>query len=130
MPDVLTAELIARAHPAPYPADVSTVPLMSQDALDASRQAMLGPLDPAADIWLFGYGSLMWKPELDFAERRVGRVYGWHRRFCLWQRRFRGSPAAPGWCWRSTAAAPDRGADARRRPRRRRQADRHVAAGK
>ncbi len=69
---------------------------MDQPALDASRRATLGPLDPAADIWLFGYGSLMWNPALDFAERRVGRIHGWHRRFCLWQRRFRGSQAAPG----------------------------------
>jgi len=48
-------------------------------------------------FWLFGYGSLIWKPETAFevAEQAVAR--GWHRRFCLgWDYRFRGSRDTPG----------------------------------
>ncbi|WP_284735645.1 gamma-glutamylcyclotransferase [Dongia deserti] len=48
------------------------------------------------DLWLFGYGSLMWKPDLDFAESRPALLKGWHRRFCLWQWRWRGSRHHPG----------------------------------
>ncbi len=95
-PPPLTAELIARVHPAPCPDEGPVTPTMDDAALEASRRGMLGGLDPAADIWLFGYGSLMWNPDLDFAERRPGRVHGWHRRFCLRQWRFRGRPDAPG----------------------------------
>jgi glutathione-specific gamma-glutamylcyclotransferase len=47
-------------------------------------------------VWLFGYGSLMWNPAIDFAESRAGAVHGWHRRFCLWLHGGRGSPDNPG----------------------------------
>lgn len=52
---------------------------------------------PDGPFWLFGYGSLVWKPETAFevAEQAVAR--GWHRRFCLgWDYRFRGSKETPG----------------------------------
>lgn len=48
------------------------------------------------DVWLFGYGSLMWNPAMHFAERRGGRVLGWHRKYCLWLEAGRGSPENPG----------------------------------
>ena len=47
-------------------------------------------------IWVFGYGSLMWNPAFLFAERRIARIYGYHRQFCLWARAGRGSPQRPG----------------------------------
>ncbi len=62
----------------------------------ASLEDTLAAHDPAADIWVFGYGSLMWNPAFDYAERQVGVVRGWHRRFCLWLTMGRGSPASPG----------------------------------
>ena len=48
------------------------------------------------DLWLFGYGSLIWRPEFDFAERRPARVHGWHRALKMWSRVNRGTPANPG----------------------------------
>jgi len=48
------------------------------------------------DLWLFGYGSLIWKPEFDFTERRPARVHGWHRALKMWSRINRGTPANPG----------------------------------
>ncbi len=48
------------------------------------------------DLWLFGYGSLIWKPEFDFAERRPARVHGWHRALKMWSRVNRGTIANPG----------------------------------
>ncbi len=48
------------------------------------------------DVWLFGYGSLMWNPAMHFQERRGGTVRGWHRSYCLWLEAGRGSPQNPG----------------------------------
>jgi len=52
--------------------------------------------DKTGDLWLFGYGSLIWNPAFHFTERRKGRIHGWHRRFCLWTPLGRGSPEQPG----------------------------------
>lgn len=51
---------------------------------------------PSAEVWLFAYGSLIWNPVVDFVDRQVGRVYGLHRRFCLWTALGRGTPDNPG----------------------------------
>ena len=47
-------------------------------------------------VWVFAYGSLMWNPELRFAERLPARVYGWHRGFCLYSPEYRGTREKPG----------------------------------
>jgi glutathione-specific gamma-glutamylcyclotransferase len=48
------------------------------------------------DLWVFGYGSLIWRPNFDFAERRPARVHGWHRALKMWSRINRGTPERPG----------------------------------
>ena len=48
------------------------------------------------DLWVFGYGSLIWRPEFDFLERRPARVHGWHRALKMWSRINRGTPERPG----------------------------------
>jgi cation transport protein ChaC len=48
------------------------------------------------DLWVFGYGSLMWRPGFAHAERRLARLAGWRRRFCLKSIHYRGTPEAPG----------------------------------
>jgi glutathione-specific gamma-glutamylcyclotransferase len=62
----------------------------------ASLEATLRDWSPARDVWVFGYGSLMWNPAFEHVERRASRLGGWHRRFCLWNTFGRGSPEAPG----------------------------------
>jgi cation transport protein ChaC len=58
---------------------------------------LLGPTRNHDEVWIFAYGSLIWKPACDFVEMRTGLVRGWHRAFCLgWNNRFRGSDANPG----------------------------------
>ena len=47
-------------------------------------------------IWVFAYGSLLWKPAAAVIETRAATAHGWHRAFCLEMRRWRGSPAQPG----------------------------------
>lgn len=48
------------------------------------------------DLWVFGYGSLIWRPGFDFAERRLARLSGWRRGFCMTSIHYRGTPEAPG----------------------------------
>jgi glutathione-specific gamma-glutamylcyclotransferase len=47
-------------------------------------------------VWVFGYGSLIWNPDLAFDRRITARVHGYHRRLCLWSRINRGTPDCPG----------------------------------
>ncbi|MDP7549518.1 MAG: gamma-glutamylcyclotransferase [Alphaproteobacteria bacterium] len=51
---------------------------------------------PPGDLWVFGYGSVMWRPGFAHAERRAGRVYGYHRALCVWSWVHRGTKARPG----------------------------------
>jgi glutathione-specific gamma-glutamylcyclotransferase len=62
----------------------------------ASLAATLERVTPDEDVWVFGYGSLMWNPAFHYAELVPARVSGWHRRFCLWNTFGRGSPEKPG----------------------------------
>jgi cation transport protein ChaC len=48
------------------------------------------------DLWIFGYGSLIWNPEFEFTDRRLATVAGWHRALKMWSRVNRGSPECPG----------------------------------
>ncbi|MBB6249560.1 gamma-glutamylcyclotransferase [Nitrospirillum iridis] len=49
-----------------------------------------------ADVWVFGYGSLMWNPGFPYVERRRATVRGWHRGFSVYSFRHRGTRACPG----------------------------------
>ncbi len=72
------------------------VPCLSEEELIASRDAAIAAAPPGADLWVFGYGSLIWNPAFHFEERRIARLHGYHRRFCLWTHLGRGSPERPG----------------------------------
>jgi len=69
--------------------------MLSHADLDDSLHALLQD-KPPGDVWLFGYGSLVWNPIVHHEERRIARVHGYHRRFCLWSRVGRGTPDKPG----------------------------------
>ena len=49
-----------------------------------------------SSLWVFGYGSLIWDPGFPVAERRIGRVAGWHRSFCMRSIHHRGTVEEPG----------------------------------
>ncbi|MBV9521768.1 MAG: gamma-glutamylcyclotransferase [Alphaproteobacteria bacterium] len=48
------------------------------------------------DIWVFGYGSLMWNPGFRHCAAEPALLHGWHRSFCVYSRRYRGTPERPG----------------------------------
>lgn len=60
--------------------------------LDQVRQQWGGQ----SDLWVFGYASLIWRPEFDAAEHRPALVRGWHRALQMRSRVNRGSPEQPG----------------------------------
>jgi glutathione-specific gamma-glutamylcyclotransferase len=52
--------------------------------------------DTGGDLWVFGYGSLLWNPGFPVAEARVARLHGWRRSFCMSSIHHRGTPERPG----------------------------------
>jgi len=48
------------------------------------------------DLWVFGYGSLMWRPGFDFVESGLAWVHGYHRSLCIFSHFHRGTPDRPG----------------------------------
>lgn len=62
----------------------------------ASRIATMAARPAGADIWVFAYGSLMWNPAFHFVDRKIARLHGYHRAFCLETQIGRGTRDCPG----------------------------------
>jgi len=60
--------------------------------IDARRLA----LPPGGNFWVFGYGSLMWRPDFPYLECRPALLRGWHRAFCVYSYHDRGARQKPG----------------------------------
>ncbi len=93
----LTPDLVAQVHralddPGPDPRWV----YHSDDDYAAVVQTLLASRPGGPDTWLFAYGSLIWKPEVEHVEVRQGTARGWHRSFCFRIERFRGTKEQPG----------------------------------
>ena len=49
-----------------------------------------------AELWVFGYGSLMWRPDFEFTERAPAALIGAHRSLCIYSFHHRGTHEHPG----------------------------------
>ena len=67
---------------------------MTLDTSELNRERYR--LDHLDDVWLFGYGSLIYKAGFDYIERQPATITGWQRRFWQGSHDHRGTPHAPG----------------------------------
>jgi glutathione-specific gamma-glutamylcyclotransferase len=70
--------------------------LITDEDMRASLDAMLVNWNGTDDVYVFGYGSLIWNPCMEHSGRIAGTVRGYHRRFCLWSNVYRGTLENPG----------------------------------
>ncbi|MEH6651363.1 MAG: gamma-glutamylcyclotransferase [Motiliproteus sp.] len=54
------------------------------------------PSLPDGDLWVFAYGSLLWRPGFDYIDRQPARLFGYHRSLCVWSHTHRGTLQQPG----------------------------------
>ena len=92
----LTAEHVKLCHREVADAGplASVEPMTDADFRPAAERLLNGRTDKP--VWLFAYGSLIWKPEIPHVAETEGTARGWHRSFCFRMPRFRGTPERPG----------------------------------
>ena len=98
LPEILdlTRETILSGDIMRVAAQIPGMNVLSEADLAASLAATLAAGPGEGDIWVFGYGSLIWNPAFVHDESRIGQIRGWHRQFCLWTQLSRGCAKQPG----------------------------------
>ena len=77
-------------------AEDTSMKLLTDQERTASLQTMFNNENIKDDVWLFGYGSLIWNPAINFEEKSPMLIYGFHRKFCLKTHLGRGNKKSPG----------------------------------
>jgi cation transport protein ChaC len=70
--------------------------VLSDEERRTSLEATLAIQPVPGDIWLFGYGSLIWNPAFHYADLQPALIRAWHRQFCLATPIGHGTPEHPG----------------------------------
>lgn len=91
----LTPDLVARCFRPVSETETSRYSDLSDDQM-AAEAARLHAGAPQPDIWIFAYGSLIWKPVFTPVQTVRARAHGWHRSFCIELPSWRGTPETPG----------------------------------
>lgn len=73
-----------------------TFRLWTEEEREETMFKTLNELEEQKNIWIFGYGSLVWRPEFAFEETRHATLTGYSRALCLWSCVNRGTPEQPG----------------------------------
>ncbi len=73
-----------------------TFRLWTEEEREETMFKTLNELEEQKNIWIFGYGSLVWRPEFAFEESRHATLTGYSRALCLWSCVNRGTPEQPG----------------------------------
>jgi cation transport protein ChaC len=89
--DLVSLSLRLEADPGPDP---NRVPLSDGELQVLSERLYRDAV--GRPLWVFAYGSLIWKPDFDAVEWQHARARGWHRSFCLQMTRWRATDAVPG----------------------------------
>ncbi len=63
---------------------------------DGERGAHEPERTPHGELWVFGYGSLMWRPGFAYGFRCKAMLRGWRRSLCIYSHVYRGTPKKPG----------------------------------
>lgn len=92
----LSPELVAFCErPEPKRGREPGVSYFTEEDYHAAARSLLDEV-AGASLWVFAYGSLLWRPAFEAAESRRAEARGWRRDFCMEIRRWRGSPEQPG----------------------------------
>lgn len=81
---------------APAPAGDDAPPPAPLRDPELLLERTLAARNPREDLWVFGYASLIWRPEFHAAEQRTARIHGHHRALQMRSRINRGTPQQPG----------------------------------
>jgi cation transport protein ChaC len=85
-----------RARQQQYAAEHPDMRWRTDAEMAALMNSILAEHPSGSDLYVFGYGSLIWNPAFHFVEKRAALLHGWHRRFCLKLFVGRGTPETPG----------------------------------